>query len=169
MPIIVEDGTFPEGANSYISETDFDTYCDDRAITPTEGADAEAALIRASVALDGAYRAKYSGYRTLGREQGLEWPRTAAYDYEGMLIGDDEVPQEVRDATCELALREMAQPGSVTPDLERGGWIQSVSAGSVSVTYGGSTNRTTYTIVDAIMSKLLGAVQPFYNARAARG
>lgn len=169
MPIIVEDGTFPEGANSYVSETDFDAYCDDRAITPTAGADAEAALIRASVALDGAYRANYSGYRTLGREQGLEWPRTASYDYEGLLIGDDVVPQEVKDAVCELAVREMAEPGSVTPDLERGGWIQSVTAGSVSVTYGGASNRTTYTVVDAIMSKLIGAVTTAYNARAVRG
>lgn len=169
MPLVTEDGTGILTANSYVTEEAFDTYCDDRNLTPAEG-DAESALIRAAVALDGSYRMKYPGYRTIGRGQGLEWPRTAAYDYEGLTIGTNEIPQEIKDAQCEMALRELAEPGSLTPDLERGGYISSMSAGSVSITYGGpGTATTTYTIVDEILSKLIGPTTYGYSGKAVRG
>lgn len=170
MALVVEDGTGLADANSYVSETDFDAYCDDRAISPTSG-DVEAALVRASASLDGAYRAQYPGYRTNTRVQGLEWPRTAAYDYEGNLIPEDEIPKEVTQATCELAVRELASPGSTAPDLDRGGDIRSIRAGSVAIEYGAnSTPETIYTIVDGIMASLLGSVAPSnYFGSAARG
>jgi DnaT-like ssDNA binding protein len=168
MTLVLETGAGIATANSYVDEDFFDTYCDDKSLVPIDG-DTEAALIRATTALDNKYRSNYPGYRTLGRAQGLEWPRTAAYDYEGLVINTNEVPIEVKQATCEFALRELEEPGSVTPDLERGGYIRSIRAGSVGIDYGGSSNQTTYTIVDGIMAKILGPVTTAYNAKAVRG
>jgi hypothetical protein len=166
MAFTVEDGTGIEGSNSYVSESEFDAYCEDRGLTPATG-DVEPALVRATTALDGHYHTQYPGYRTYGREQGLEWPRTGAYDYEGNVIGDDEIPQEIKDATCEMCIRELTEPGVMTPDLGRP--VQSIQAGSVGITYGGGTQMTTYTVIDGILSPILsGSGTSTYSGRAVR-
>jgi Putative DnaT-like ssDNA binding protein len=158
MPIIVADGTeaVAATANSYASEDDFDTYTEDRNYTVTVG-DTEAALIRASQSLDATYRKRYPGTKAYGRDQILEWPRqdaTDAYDDE---IAIDEIPQEIIDATCEFTLRELNSPGSTMPDLDRGGDIHRLKAGSVEIEYGAAAKvKTTFSIVDGILSGLIG-------------
>lgn len=155
--IVVEDGTGVADANSYVSEDTADEYFDDRADTDWSSSsnDAEAALIRASQALDMIYRLRYPGTRANGRDQGLEWPRDNATDINGYTIASDEIPIEVIEATCELAKRERITPGSAMPDLERA--IRSVRAGSVAVEFSSNARAsTTYQIVDGIMSNLVG-------------
>lgn len=162
MTLIVEDGSNVSGANSYGSVADADAYHSARgnaawteaSTSPDQGK--TAALIRATAAIDAKYRGRWPGYRTSGRHQSLEWPRTAAYDIEGNPIAGTEIPQEVKDATFEAALRELADAGSMMPDLERGGNITSLQAGSVAITYGANAQaRTTYTLIDGILSSLL--------------
>ncbi len=153
--MIVEDGTGVEGANSYATEQEFDDYCDSHGITPTDG-DTEAALVRGSSAIDNNYRAGFPGYRTFFRDQGLEWPRSGAYDIEYNQIGTQEIPIEVKYAAIEAAVRELAKPNSLEPDLARGGKISSLSAGSVSITYSGSANATTsFQKIDGIIARVL--------------
>ncbi len=157
--MVVEDGTGLPLADSYASEDFLDDYVDDRGLTLASG-DAETALIRASAAIDARYAGAYPGYRLAGRSQGLEWPRQNAWDAQGWLIRDDAVPIEVMQATCEAALRELAEPGSMMPDLKRGGAIQSVRAGSVAVTYAANaTATTTFTIIDGLMAPILSGAQ----------
>lgn len=169
--MIVEDGTAKADADSYVSEDDFDTYCDDRGITPATG-DAEAALIRATQWIDATYGARFPGYRLKGREQALQWPRADAYDRSGYpsgrdqygnlialnsLIPSDEVPVEIVNATCEAALRELTELGSLAPDLDRGGQIKELHAGSVGLTYGSNAPATTtFQIIDRILANLIG-------------
>lgn len=157
---LVENGTGLEDATSYVSVDDADAYAESVSnsawVDSTD--DKEAALIRASTAIDARYGASFSGYRSRGREQGLEWPRAAAYDAAGWLIPDDAVPIEVIKATIEAAFRELATPGSMMPDLDRGGAIQSVSAGSVSVTWSGNASATTtYKLIDGIIAPILNS------------
>nr|WP_019365259.1 DnaT-like ssDNA-binding protein [Pseudomonas luteola] len=85
----------------------------------------EAALLRASVYIDGRYvkrfpsgryESMFPGVKTGGRSQERAWPRTGAVDYEGNVIPSDEVPQEVLAAVAEAAWRELANPGSLSPD-----------------------------------------------------
>ena len=81
----------------------------------------EAALIRASRALDGIYGKRYPGTPTAGRGQKLGWPRIGAYDHcaqESLPI--DEVPVEVEEATYALALVELQTPGASTPTFTPG-------------------------------------------------
>lgn len=157
MTIIVEDGTALPTANSYASETDGDTYTDDRGLTAWTDStgDKEAALIRATASLDMIYRTQYPGIRLNGRLQGLEWPRSDATDFNGNTIAIDEIPQEIIYATIELAIRELAEAGSTMPDRDRA--IRSVKAGSVSVDFAANaTTGTVFSIIGGIMASLIG-------------
>lgn len=172
MTIIVEDGTAPADANAYVSVDDCAAYCDARGLTfgtsPTTAG--EEAIIRATAAIDARYRGRFPGYRTNGRGQSLEWPRTGALDAEYQPIGGDEIPVEIIHATCEAAVREIAEPGSMMPDLERGGGVKRLKAGSVEIEYGSNaTAQTTFTLIDGILSPLLGAAVSSYVGRAERG
>lgn len=186
MALVVETGAGLANSNSYATESTFDTYCDDRAITPTTG-DAEAALIRASSWIDNTYRSRFTGYRKNRRLQALEWPRIGAYVSTGNnssawpgdeygyynpaydYIPSDSVPIEIVRATCEAAIRELAEPGSLNPDLERGGAVKRLKAGSVEIEYAGSASfTTTFQAIDGIIAGLLGPSSA-YTARAGRG
>ena len=158
MTIIVEDGSGLPDANSYVSMDDAAAYCAARGLTfaTSPSAPGEAALIRATAAIDAAYRGRFPGYKANGRDQALEWPRGQAYDFEGLLIAGDEVPQEIINATCEAAVREFATAGSMMPDLERGGSVRRLKAGSVEIEYGANASaQTAFTIIDGILSGLL--------------
>lgn len=158
MTLILEDGSGVAGANSYASEDTFDNYADDHGVVLADG-DAEAALIRASTAIDARYTNAFPGYRKSGRQQGLQWPRAAAYDVAGWLIRDDEVPIEIIQATCEAAVRELAAPNSMMPDLERGGKIDSIRAGSVGITWSSAASAyTTFTLIDGILINILSGI-----------
>jgi hypothetical protein len=161
MAFQVEDGTGKADANSYASVADADTYATDRANAAwlaADNADKQAALIRATASLDASYGQRFTGWRVKGRGQALAWPRYEAYDHEDELIPSNSVPPEIVRATIELAFRELTTPGSTSPDLERGGQIKRVKAGSVEVEYADSASaETTYTIVQGILGTLLSS------------
>ncbi len=154
--MILEDGTAPAGANSYATEAMLSSYADDRSITLATS-DAEAALVRATAAIEALYGSRYPGTRTNGRDQSLGWPRKNATDFEGETIAEDEIPQEIINAVCEAAIRELTEPGSMQPDLDRGGAIKRMKAGEVEIEYGSNAaDTTTFSIIDGIMAPLLG-------------
>lgn len=156
MALVVEDGTGLAGANSYVSEAEFEAYCDASALT-IEAGDEDAALVRATRYIDGEYRLRFPGTRLNGRAQALEWPRKDAVDQFGDDIDDDEVPVEIKNATCEAAVRELADPGSLSPDLERGGKIKELAAGSVDIIYAdGAPAETIFSIIDKALSGIVG-------------
>lgn len=156
MTLVVEDGSGLAGANSYISVADFEAYCDSRAITLAAG-DEDAALVRATQFVDGEYRLRFPGTRLNGRAQALEWPRKDAVDVFSEDIEEDEIPVEIKNATCEAAVRELADPGSLSPDLERGGKIKELAAGSVEIVYAdGAPAETIFSIIDKALSGIIG-------------
>ncbi|HWV44124.1 DnaT-like ssDNA-binding protein [Pseudorhodoplanes sp.] len=173
MALEVEDGTGKSGAESYVSVADAASYCDARGLMFSTGETVakEAALRRATTAIDALYGSRFPGARLNGRAQALQWPRTDAYDADGEEIASSEIPDEVIKATCEFAVRELAEPGSTMPDLERGGAIRALRAGSVSIEYAGNaTARTVYSIVDGILATLLKARDmASFQAEASRG
>lgn len=110
----------------YGTVADADTYHAARSNTAWTGDNAakEAALLRASVYVDGLGIcmddgqpvSKFPGTKTGGRSQVRAWPRVGASDIDGEPLSSDTVPIEVENATYEAALREIANPGSLTPD-----------------------------------------------------
>lgn len=190
MSLVVEDGTGIANAESYVAVADCATYATNHGLSfpTTDEAACEAALRRATSAIDNRYRPRFVGYRTKRHVQRLEWPRTGAYYYTpqagdmpfGMLGGygygygygyglyeydqitANQIPVEITDATCEAAIRELATPGILTPDLKRGNAIKSLKAGSVSLEYEGNAPRTTVFIrIDQALSALLTPPAPF--------
>lgn len=84
-----------------------------------------AALVRASQYADalalrqrknGSTYTMFGGVKAAGRDQLLAWGRIGAYDIDGTPIPDGVVPIEMEHAAYEAALRELVQPGYLSPD-----------------------------------------------------
>lgn len=182
MTLVVEDGTGKANAESYVSVADFQTYATARGLD-LSAAFGDISLLEQALRRGTAYVetfwSRFPGYRTNRRMQRLEWPRVGAYYFvpdsgraDAFYFGgrQDEVftaqgydyiaanvvPHEILDATCEAAVREVQVPGSMQPDLERGGAIQSIRAGSVEVVYAANAaTNTVVQVIDGILSSLL--------------
>lgn len=159
MALTLENGSVVSGANAYATEDMADDYFENRGNsdwTDGDSDDKEAALIRATAAIDARYRGRWPGFRAAFRAQSLEWPRQAAYDNEDNLISAVSIPPEVINATLEAAARELASPGSMIPDLERGGAVRMLKAGSVEIEYAANAEMTTtFQLIDGLLSGIL--------------
>ena len=183
--LIVEDGagTNP-AANSYATRAEIDAYHAEMGNTawtarPTSPASpqpeeplGDAAIIRATRAIDRLFGSKFKGLRTHFKTQALEWPRSGVELYSdgstdainsdeadlatGNSFDDDEIPTMLKHAVAEAALRELASPGAMTPDLDRGGDIKRVQAGPVAVEYKDSASAMTkITSIEGLLKPLL--------------
>lgn len=147
-------------ANGYVSVVDAQSYATVRGLAFTgDNADLEGAIIRASVALDGRYGAMYPGTKAGGRSQTLLWPRDDAYDMNGDLI--EGVPFEVVNATTEMAVRELANPGSLSPDVVEAQQkvltkVEGLEWDVISASTGAEAQRPSLTVVDDILASLIG-------------
>jgi len=154
MAIEVEDGTGKQSAVAYIDVAYADAYFEARGLRAdwdAVGANKESAIVRATDALDRLY--EFVGTRKT-KAQALQWPRAGAKDLDGFAY-DDEVPDAVKRACAELALK-IGQGIDPLPDLERGGRVQSVSAGDVSVTFeAGAPAGTVFQSLDRILRGLV--------------
>ena len=141
MPLIVEDGTLPAGANSFASVADADAYHAARltAAWTDELAEVqkEAALIRASDWLN--RKGMWNG-RKASRSQRMAWPRAGVSTQDGE-IAPDEIPAEVVEACCELAGFFVEQ--DYLAPLDRGGDIASLSVDVISIAYNGTAPAET--------------------------
>ena len=156
MALIVETGTGASNANGYITEAFYDAYVEDGGLTNPVG-DTEAAIVRASAAFDAIYGPQLGGVKVNRRAQAMALPRYNMMDAAGEIVEFDSIPIEVKKAVAEMTVREKASPGSMTPDLERGGAIESIQAGSVSIKYrGDAAAQTVFQKIDGILAPLLG-------------
>ena len=181
MALTVEDGTIKSGAESYISASDATTYHTNRGNTAWTGTDAvkEAALRRAAAFLDGRYRKRWKGVRTSPTTQAMEWPRTGVrlvdeftgdwppsqYDSENYgYLESDTIPQRLKDAQCELALRALA--GELAPDYNGSVIREKVDVLETEYAPGSSPGAKTYQLIDLLLSDLLN---PVGSGEAQRG
>lgn len=80
---------------------------------------------------------------------------------------NDEAPEQVQYAIYEAAIRELATPGSLAPDLERGGAVKSLKAGSVAIEYMDSAERrTTISAIDNLLRGLVTGANTVTLVRA---
>lgn len=133
MALIKEDGSIVAGANSYADETDADAYQTDRGRQAWLDATTEvkeAALVRATDYIEGRWGHLFAG-EPLGDVQTLAWPRSSAvYPRTGNSFPNDEVPQDIVDATIEYANQIIGPDGddlslmtelSINPELDNTG------------------------------------------------
>lgn len=136
MTLIVEDGTGKTDANSYVTADYADAYHAAKGNADWAAATTDAkeqALIRASAFLTNAY--VWQGQKVNRRAQALAWPRYGMSDKEGWPVLPQEMPHEVLDACCEIALRELTEPGTMNPDVVEAEKARRLKAGSVEIEY----------------------------------
>lgn len=180
MALTVENGDGLPNADSYVTTEQVAQYAlrMGKVFAPDSEAQGEATCRIATAWIDGKYRSRFPGYKRRGRAQRREWPRIAAQIQDTGISGMgwyimpvDEIPDEIVEATCEAAIRELAAPGSLMPDQTAGDVIQSVTAGSASVTFaGGGLNATmvSFPAIDMILNTLFPPINP-YVGRSGRG
>ena len=141
--LVVEDGSGLTNANSYASLAYADSYHEyhRNPATWSEADDGakEQALRMATWWLDQTYGDRWIGLKAT-QEQALDWPRGLAYDRNGYQVPDDEVPNRLKDATCEMALRYLLAPDELMPDVQ----VQDQGILSESNTVGALSSSTTY-------------------------
>lgn len=134
--------------------------------TPLPAGAAQPALVRATRYIDGRYGSRFTGKRAGGYAQSLAWPRSGARTREGFAIPADVVPDAVVSATYEAALRELAAPGSLSPDFVAGQQVTKEKVDVIEVTYadasslGADAIRPVVTIIDEMLADLLVPVVP---------
>ena len=162
MALIVEDGTGLETAESYLSVADADTYVS-KYVFATTTCDAaieaakEKALRLATQYLDNEYKNRWKGDRT-SEEQALAWPRAWAYDEDGYLVLSDELPQALKNACAEMAVRALSVDPMVdlTDDCDLKAIAVEVGPLKEKKEYqGASSVRPGYDKVDAILAGLI--------------
>jgi len=167
MALTVEDGTGVVGADSYAAVATADTYWTNRTnqslSTTWSGATTavkEGALREATAFLDAVFGPYYRGHRK-SSEQGLLWPRSEAYEADNYPLPD--LPQQIVDATCDLAARAIS--ARLASDDERGGMVKStrekVDVISTEVTYAdGAPRWKTYGYIEGMLALVLNGLQP---------
>lgn len=101
----------------------------------TDKTDAQrtAALVRASLSLDGQYGSRFGGRPADGRAQQLAWPRTGAVDHcAGEPLPADTVPVEIERAAYALAALELQKPGASSPSFTPGRMNKREQVGKIS-------------------------------------
>lgn len=161
MALTPEDGSGIEAADCYVVADQVAAYAIARGLAFIPDDSGNAAILRATTWLDGAYQARFPGVRAHGRQQGLQWPRKHASDAEGGAIAPDEIPKEIIAASCEAAIREALTPGALSPIVTPGKIMSAASvSGAVSVQYksGGGVDgqRQVLTVIDDILAPLIG-------------
>lgn len=102
---VVEDGTGLPDANSYVTVEEADDYLIQNIhVFPTWDAlddeDKKYLLSWSSTYLD--QKARWNGVKTYPNS-GLRWPRTGVYDKDGFPIPSDVIPEQLKQATIEMA------------------------------------------------------------------
>jgi hypothetical protein len=139
MALIVEDGTGVVGANSFVTDVEFQTWAKARGRYDTLPATIDSGTARAPYLVQGAdylcneQRFWWRGTRT-SAEQSLVWPRTGVVDRDGKVWPDNVVPWRIKTAQCVLGWLAMTGV-DLQPALTRGGRVQSKSVGPISTTY----------------------------------
>lgn len=152
MSIVIETGTIVTGANSYATVADLVAYAEARGDTlPSGTAAREKLLVKA---MDYLNLLSYKGNR-VSATQPLDWPRFGV-EIEGWPLTSTEIPRQLVQAQCVLAIEYAAQDLMPTTEANHSGAIASQSVGGVSVSYAGGTANKVPVVAKA--AALLGVL-----------
>lgn len=166
MALIIEDGTMPNGANTFASVADADAYFSERGNTdwPAKNEEVDAnlskkenALIRAADYLN---TLSWKGAR-VSWDWPMCWPRQQVPipgDVKDREIPDNVVPSCVKRACMELAVLFYNGEDPLASQ-ERGGRVKSETVGPLSTSYfDDASNETYYPAVAGLISDYLTVV-----------
>jgi hypothetical protein len=165
MGFLVEDGAGRTNANALVSADACTAYHQLRGNSAWIGTSAqmEAAIVRATDYLCGAYR--WKGVRTTS-SQALCWPRIGVIDADGRAVGPEEIPVATVAACCELALEALG--GELGRSLERGGLVSREKVDCIEVEYApGAPAAPSYPRAESLLRRA-GLLEPRALGRLAR-
>lgn len=151
---IVEDGTGKSNATSYVSLDEAeDYYTPDvnfaAAWTALDDEKKEAYLAWATRILD--QKTTWRG-TLVSATQGLRWPRYRAMNRDGLYIDADEIPEEVKAATCELVKYLQGNDPTTGPDTDN---LKSLKVDVIEIAFQPKAVESTYpSIINAILQPL---------------
>ena len=116
----VETGAVVTGANSYVPVAFADDYFEiDPNFFPIwdalETANKQIFLAWATRILD--QKVQWRGYKA-DEDSALRWPRAGVYDRDKLLIADDEIPEQLKQAVCEVLKFMQSQDPTTSQDVE---------------------------------------------------
>lgn len=150
----VETGTGSASANSFASVANGDDYHDKHLYatdwTGASTANKQKALMMATRLLDETF--DWNGQKA-SDTQALQWPRLGVTDRGGWAIDGDEIPQDLIDATCELARLLIAADRTAEDDTKG---FSRIKAGSLDIEIDkhDRTKTTTPTLVRMVTPHL---------------
>ena len=163
--LIVEDGTLPAGANSYVSVEEASFYheagvsADEwAAIDPAEQ---ERLLVTATRLLDATV--DWRGYRSYP-DQALDWPRIGVLQHSRYVLPANTVPIDVRYATAELAMHLKRRPAPATVGTAP---VEEVKLGPISVKMGTATQSASSPLT-TLPAEVLALIRDFGSYSSGR-
>lgn len=155
MPLVHETGAGLATAESYISVADATTRHGNfgNAAWAAAASDTvrEQALRKATAYMEQAYRERWKGNRHTV-DQALSWPRNGVVVDGFVAIDSDVVPNEVKNACADLALKALTE--TLAPDLERG--IVREKVGPIETEYDRSSPQAKrFRAIDMMLAPLL--------------
>lgn len=171
MTLTIEDGTIVDGADSWVTVAELETYLTNYGHT-LDAADEtakEVLLRKAQRAIS--TRWTFAGYMT-SQSQTTALPRYWGRKIRGYSIGSDDIPQDFKDAQCEMAwsIDQGADPfadrsadnqkrGAQTVDRAKAGPVETekeyADLGSIGIY--DATSTANYTAVNALLEPYLDA------------
>lgn len=151
---IVEDGTGVEDATSYVSVAEADDYF---TIDPNffatwdalETDDKEHLLAWSTRVLD--QKTDWKGYLT-DEAQSLRWPRTYVYARDNVLIASDEIPEQLKEATFELAKWLHSNDPTTGQDVD---WLKRMKVDVIEIEWQENASQSSFpSILNAILGTL---------------
>lgn len=125
MAFVAEDGTGLANANSLCDVAFADSYFADRGIAAWTGTSSvkQSALIKATDYIEARWKRKFDGVPQFpDTPQALSFPRVCADEAK-----PDEVPEGVKKAVCEYAVRALVAPLVTDPVTDANGLVLSLS------------------------------------------
>lgn len=166
---VVEDGTGLTDSNSYLSVVDSIQYHENHAAPATwtalSSSDKEKHIRIATQYIDAVYGPRLKGVRKTD-SQALLFPRYGVYSEDGYCYSTTEVPQAVKDATAELALRSLTE-SLIVDQTDASLVVKDIKVGPIEIKKeysGGSLSQKKYSIADALMQDLLEGGYRIYRA-----
>lgn len=160
MSLVVESGAGDATAESYLSVADCTTYnTAHNAVAAWDSADStskERALRLATQYLEAQYGERWQGSRSTS-VQALAWPRSDV-ELDGYVLSSTALPQKLKDACAELALRAVVGP--LMPDITEPGTIdhERVKVGPIETEtgyVGGRSQIPWFRLVDGLLRGLV--------------
>ena len=165
--LIVEDGTGRSDAESYASLAEANAYHEKNSNPTWDRLDSEvqeSALRKASQYIDSMYR--FRGERSFSA-QAMMWPRSDVV-VDGVYVGSQMIPLNIKAACCELALRAAAS--SLFSDVGMQ-YVTEVQVGPIKRTMSAVQNggQKRYAVVDALLRDYILGGSGSASIRLVRG